>query len=1278
MVTESNQGLLLSCPPSRQKSRRGSFRRPLLATALAGTFALLAGEAWSAVSGPVTSVAVRFAESVPARNLPARTVKSFEGKPAVELHKINEENERPLRTADPSARRDADAALSSNAARGPAPLVLPAVLQNFPGISLNDTVTIGQGFLPPDTNGEVGPNHFVQTVNSAFRVWDKSGNPLTATATLSSLFAPLGPPCGALDDGDPVVNYDQLADRWIISQFCIPSGNPDVGPFHQVFAVSKTGDPTGAYYLYDFVTQGTNLFPDYPHIGVWPDAYYMTVNQFSPADFEDSGMYAFNRAKMIAGDPTAGYVYFNAQGPPLGGNHTIGGMLPADLDGFTLPPAGSPCPFAYFTANEFGDPGDGIRLYDFHVDFAVPASSTFVERAGSPLAVAAFDPVTVPNTRNVVPQPGVGAGSFLDAINDRLMFRLAYRNFGTKETLVANHTVNAAVNPAYRAGVRVYQLSRPSVGANWVVAEQTTWAGLAGDTTHRWMGSAAQNRGGDLVVGFSASSATVSPSVRYAVRLSTDAPGTGFAQGEGILIAGTSSQTSTSGRWGDYSDLSVDPVDDCTFWYTQEFMNGGATWQTRIGSFQTGAPCAAAPPTGTLQGTITYCSSGLPISGALVQFSDGQSRATNAAGFYSIAMAPGTYSVTVGGLNYATSTTPGVVVTASATTTVNVCLVGTLKQPVADTTAVTAESCAPANSVLDPNETVTMNFGLKNTGTLDTANLVVTLQATGGVTAPSGPQNYGIVQASGSAVVRPFTFTVGSTVVCGTPVTVTLQLQDGATNLGTATFTLTAGVLSSTIASSGNVAAAIPDNNATGVDVPVTVPNVGPVTDVNVSVRLNHTFVGDLKIDLVHPDNTIVNLVNHRGGGASNFGTGANDCAGTPTKFDDQAATAITAGTPPWAGTFRSEALLAAMNGKPSAGIWKLRVVDNASADTGTVGCVTIEINKVFICCGIQVVAAPPASIATESFAPLNNAIDPNETVTVNLPLKNTGGTATTNLVATLQPTGGVNGPSAPQSYGVIPTSGTTSRPFSFQALGVCGGTLTATLALQDGITNAGTAAFLFQLGATTSVNALSQNFDSVVVPALPAGWTSTHTGGTADFVTSLTGADTAPNDAFAPDNIIATSIELVSPTLQPANQLTFRNLFNLEASVANPGNTFDGMVLDININGGGFVDIITAGGVFVAGGYTRTIAAATNPINGRQAWGGLSGGTTAAPTYITTTITLPPAANTQTFVLRWRVGTDSSVAAAGLSGVRIDTITTTANSVNCSTPVNLLNFSID
>lgn len=258
---------------------------------------------------------------------------------------------------------------------------------------------------------------------------------------------------------------------------------------------------------------------------------------------------------------------------------------------------------------------------------------------------------------------------------------------------------------------------------------------------------------------------------------------------------------------------------------------------------------------------------------------------------------------------------------------------------------ITSESIQPGNLVLDPSETATVNFSLANVGNVSSTNLVATLMATGGVVSPSGPQSYGVV-TPGSSVARSFTFGVSDGITCGTNVTATLQLQDGATDLGTVPFTFQCGVSKGNATanlSTGSISTLIPDLDT--LEIPLVVSGSGLVTDVDVKIRLDHTFDDDLGIYLVHPDGTTVELSSQNGGGNDNYGSGANDCSGTPTIFDDSATTAITAGTAPFAGTFRPETSLSVLNGKSVTGTWKLRISDFAGGDEGTVGCFQLVIS---------------------------------------------------------------------------------------------------------------------------------------------------------------------------------------------------------------------------------------------------------------------------------------------------------------------------------------------
>ena len=535
---------------------------------------------------------------------------------------------------------------------GPVSGLSPAVEFNFEGVNNIN------GVLPPDTNGDVGPNHYMQWVNLSLAIWTIDRNTNTATLALgpvagNSLWSGFGGACETSNDGDPIVLYDHLADRWMVSQFALP--NFPSGPYYQCIAVSQTSDPTGAWYRYAFVASNTKM-NDYPHLGVWPDGYYMTVNQFTNgSSWGGAGVFVFERDKMLTGQ-TARMVYFDLYGV----NSNFGGMLPSDLDG-DPPPAGTPNYFAEVDdASWLGDPVDTMRIWEFHVDWNNTSNSTFGLN-GLPnytVPVDNFNPITFS-----IPQPGTGQQ--LDTIGDRLMHRLQFRNFGTYFTLVTNHTVDAGSV----AGVRWYELHKPTNGA-WNMYQQGTYAGDSTDGLHRWMASAALDSAGNLAIGYSVASSSVYPSIRYTGRLISDPLGT-LPQGEGEIIAGSGAQTSSYGRWGDYSMLGVDPVNGCTFWFTTEYVQstGSAPWQTRIGSFT--FPSCLTGLTGGMSGVVTDASSGAPIAGAQVD-ADGYTAFTIASGRYVLEDLPvGYYTATVSAYGYYPQTLTNIQVQYAQSTTQN-------------------------------------------------------------------------------------------------------------------------------------------------------------------------------------------------------------------------------------------------------------------------------------------------------------------------------------------------------------------------------------------------------------------------------------------------------------------------------------------------------------------------------------------------------------------------------------------------------------------------------
>ena len=471
---------------------------------------------------------------------------------------------------------DLNAPVQLDAAVQAAPIApdAPVTIANFDG------VTNVNGVLPPDTNGDVGPNHYMQWVNLSFAIYSKTGTLLYGPAAGNTLWSGFGGVCQTRNDGDPIVLYDHLADRWMVSQFAVPGGTSG---YHQCIAISQTGDPTGAWYRYDFLWSNTNM-NDYPHFGVWPDGYYMAVHEFAnAATWAGQGVAVFERDKMLLGQ-AARMVKFNLYST----DPNMGGMLPTDLDG-PAPAAGTPNYFVEPDDNAGGFPQDQIQIWAFHVDWTNTALSTFTRT--TTLATAAFDSNMCNGARTCIPQQGTTAK--LDAIADRAMYRAQYRNFGGYETIVMNHTVDATGTD--RAGIRWYEL-RNTGGAGWGINQQSTFSP---DATHRWMGSVAMNGSGDMAIGYSASSSTMYPAIRYTGRLASDALNS-MTQGEGTLIAGTGAQTHTAARWGDYSMLAVDPTDDCTFWFTSEYVQttGSAPWRTRIGSFKL-ADCGAPGPTPT-------------------------------------------------------------------------------------------------------------------------------------------------------------------------------------------------------------------------------------------------------------------------------------------------------------------------------------------------------------------------------------------------------------------------------------------------------------------------------------------------------------------------------------------------------------------------------------------------------------------------------------------------------------------------------------------------------
>jgi len=441
-----------------------------------------------------------------------------------------------------------------------------------PLISFDGPVNVA-GYSPPDPVGDVGPNHYVAMSNVHFEIYDKAGTSLYGPAANNTLWSGFGGLCQTSNDGDPIVLHDQLSDRWILTQFALGSTN------YNCVAVSTSSDPLGTYYRWAFST-GPNM-PDYPKYGVWPDALYISTREFN-GGFVGVGAYAIDRAQLVAGNAAPTVISFLATPSP---SYNVGdGLLPSDLDGSILPPAGSPNYFVGAMDNgaQYGAPQDALTLWKFTADFATPANSTFALTHTIP--IAAYDTVypCSPGSRDCIPQPGTTNKIDIQSYRQRPIFRLAYRNFGTHESLVTNQSVEAVPNIG---GIRWWEIRDPN--GTPVIHQEGTYAPGSTDGIHRWMGSIAMDSAGNMALGYSASDGTSTyPSSWYTGRLANDPLGT-MPQGEQSFIDGTGSQTGSQ-RWGDYSSMNIDPVDDCTFWYVNEYLptTSSVGWRLRVGAFK--------------------------------------------------------------------------------------------------------------------------------------------------------------------------------------------------------------------------------------------------------------------------------------------------------------------------------------------------------------------------------------------------------------------------------------------------------------------------------------------------------------------------------------------------------------------------------------------------------------------------------------------------------------------------------------------------------------------
>jgi Bacterial Ig-like domain (group 3) len=757
-----------------------------------------------------TRIIVAVAISLPAFLLPAKAAAS--DRPVLISHVTSP----PVRDMPPQARRNGP--LEEKPVRRPAsgrssgaivdPVVQTSTTTVASAQALGQWEGMGAGYpgfsitaVPPDPNIAVGPNHIVQWVNNAFVVFDKLGNVVNPPVSDDTFWGSLSGTCDQLGGySDPVVQYDRVADRWIVGEVAIPLFPGLIGQFAQCFAVSKTSDPTGAYnqWTYGFGT----AVPDYPKIGMWPDGYYVTWNIFEGgATFTGAETCAWDRVGMLSGVAAPKFVCFKL-------TSAFASLLPADFDG-PVPPSGSP----NFLMNI--DPGSSsLNLWKFHVDFATPKNSTLV----GPISIPGTAPFVAPcpDTQDCIPQPGTTES--LDALGDRLMYRLAYRNFGDHESIVANHTVVAGSGAT---GVRWYEVRNPNSAP--AIYQQGTFAP---DADNRWMASIAMDRTGNIGVGYSVASGGTFPSIRY-TGWEVGNP-LGMLQDETFFVAGGGSQTGYN-RWGDYSAMRIDPTDDCTFWYTQEYQatTQVVAWSTRIGSFRfascgqslasTTTTVTSSLPSSLFGQSVTFTASVSPSAATgTVQFFDGAvslgtaSLSGGSASLTTAALAVGTHSITAtysGDANFATSTSSAFSQTVSAAGTTTALTSSLNPSPFGQQVAFTA-TVSPSSG---PTGTVQFFDGVSSLGTAalsgGSASLTTSALAVGthSITARySGDANFtGSTSAALAQTVSPvstataltssldpsvfgqqvtFTATVSPT----SGPTGTVQFFDGVNSLGTA------------------------------------------------------------------------------------------------------------------------------------------------------------------------------------------------------------------------------------------------------------------------------------------------------------------------------------------------------------------------------------------------------------------------------------------------------------------------------------------------------------
>ncbi len=864
---------------------------------------------------------------------------------------------------------------------------MPITTVNFLGVTNRDQLD-GYRHAPPDSDGDVGPNHYIQMVNDVHRVYFKDGTPASPFFQIGWMW-PDGDPCSMWDDGDPIVLHDPIADRWVLTEFFIQ--NRDDGyPFFECIAVSKTPDPVdGGWWLYTFEAHPTTFW-DYPKVSVWPDAYYMTGNLFGGDPPAYSRAFALDRTAMLAGRPARTVAFDILDDMSL---------LPADVLG-DAPPADAP----NYLLSALGT-GDAMRLYTFDVDWNMPTNSTLTS-----VDVDVDDWTSIGG--GLVPQGG--STTLLDTLSDRLMFPLHYRRIGEVESLWVNHTVSGTVGTA----VRWYEIRDP--GGTPFTYQQGTYAP---DDDWRWMGSVASDREGNMAVGYSVSSASMDPDIRYAGRLVSDTLNV-LAQDEVTMTNGLGSQvgwdiTRPVNRWGDYTAMTVDPVDDCTFWYTNEYYQSqedgdSAYWSMRVGAFKFDS-CDPLPAVGTITGTVYDSVSMMPIGYAPVEAakSDGTriyDGATDANGEFTMNVLPGVYAVVAGPMPEYPDVgwySP-VTVTSAMTTNVNV---GLDPYPNLIEAGITLDDSAGGNGngYAEPNErSIALWEDLTNTGYTPATTVTAELVAlTPGVTVLTATAAYpNVAPGATETNLTAFVFSIDGGVPCGT------ELEfDKIVTSGQRTFTIHFSL-------DAHIPAVINTHTYAGLSVPqvftgiassgVVITDTYDVYDLDVTVNITYPTIREFRLPLFGP---------HGAGYLLNYNGLPLDANIVDATFDDEGLLSVGAGGPFVGGRFRPDLdnfPLSMHDSESISGTWTLQVWNDVTDTLGSLNSWTMTAQELVSAAGC--VWPTPALVEYDATATENGGnsnldgyVDPGEnSIDLDVILENVGTLAAANVsgVVTAQTAG--------------------------------------------------------------------------------------------------------------------------------------------------------------------------------------------------------------------------------------------------------------------------------